>query len=182
MSTVTEVRTFSDICKVSDCVHPRHFINGYCRKHYSYNKIHGYPVIKQDIVKRLPLTKANAQWLAGVFDCEGWLGTTTSHNTYSIKAGVGMATPILVRYLLKLTGIGKVMKRVVKNERAKTQYHWVIWRALDVKRLCATIKPYLILKVKQAEILLNFPALHSKNVCYRKASYIALRKLNKRGR
>lgn len=182
MSLTTEVRTFSDICKAAACRKKRHFTNGYCRKHYAYNKVHGHPEAKLDAVHKLRMSSSDARWLAGVFDCEGWLGSTESHKTFSVKAGIGMATPVLVSHVAKLTGLGKIMKRVIKNPRAKDQYHWVVWRAIEVKQLCKTMLPYLVLKAEQARTILQFPSLHVKNVRCRKVLHSRLRLLNKKGR
>lgn len=135
-------------------------------------------------IKRLPISKSTARWLAAVIDCEGSIGTLVNPGGgCSVRVSLGMTTKNFVVAVREATGLGgTIYRRIVKNKRARPQYHWYVGTLAGCKRLCKTILPYLVLKSRQATLVLEFPPRHARATRFRKAAHKRMMHYNKRGR
>jgi hypothetical protein len=135
-------------------------------------------------IKPLPISKSTARWLAAVIDCEGSIGTLVNPGGgCSVRISLGMTTKNFVETVREATGLGgTIYRRIVKNKRARPQYHWYVGTLVGCKRLCKTILPYLVLKHKQAELVLSFPPRHARAYRFRKSAHQKMMRYNKRGR
>jgi hypothetical protein len=124
-------------------------------------------------------------WLAGVIDCEGWIGMI-KNNRRNITVhygaiGVGNTNKLLIDKIVYLTGIGNV-NFSDRKPPAKPLYTWSVTRSDDVHALLLTIRDHLILKQKQADLVLLSPPKNERNPELRKKLAEQLTSLNKKGR
>ena len=124
-------------------------------------------------------------WLAAVIDCEGWVGMYEStrkngQKVYTVGIGVGNTKKELINKLRSLTGMGKIYY-IQLPAPAKHKWTWMITRRLEFKRILKTIRPYLLLKQRQADLLLKLPPLQDKEPLLRARLCAKLRLLNRKG-
>ena len=173
-------------CKVQGCKYVGRLILGWCRKHYHYAHLNGgTPTIPDPVIKALPLTKCWAMWLAGVIDCEGWVGmfkcTKRNGTSFWCAVGVGNTNPILTNKLKSLTGCGRINGAQPPTPNAKYKYTWMVNKHNDVKRVLKTIRPYLLLKKRQADIILSLPPRNTQANALKKRLKAKLTVLNRKG-
>lgn len=187
MSSTTQVTDIDHlICRVDGCERDDIRAFGYCSKHYAYQHRHGHPEPQKREPTPLAINSMDAIWLAAIIDCEGWVGTTASRRSnktvYTFGIGVGTTTLPLIERCRQITGLGQIAERSPLNPRARQQWHWNVWRIEEVQSILVTIRPYLLIKQKQADLIIDAPPRHSINPSARRALHEALRQLNKRGR
>lgn len=123
-------------------------------------------------------------WLAAVIDCEGWIGLTqherANATVYYGGVGVGNTNRILIDKLRSITGLGNCMERA-RPAPAKDVFQWMVSKRDDVDDLLVSIRPYLILKGEQADLLLSLPPLHTRDNAARAAIKARLAVLNRKG-
>ena len=99
----------------------------------------------------------DAAWLAGIIDGEGSIildrglpGSVTLRPVVT----VGSSTPVILKKIVKITGVGAVRPTRRKEERGKPMFHWSVSCSL-ASRALAPIIPYLVLKDRQARLALR---------------------------
>lgn len=120
-------------------------------------------------------------WLAAVIDCEGWIGLMRTGRSYCAGIGVGNTNRALTDKLFALTKRGTCTARE-RPAPAKDIVQWMVTRRADVDDILITIRPYLILKGAQADLLLSLPPRHAKDKAARDAIKQQLSALNKKGK
>ena len=101
--------------------------------------------------------------------------------TYYCGITVGNTNPILTRYLKKITGVGTTNQFDAKDGVRKIRHAWDVRRREDIRAILSAVRPHLLLKRKQAELILSLPATFRHVPLQRERVYLALRKLNKKG-
>jgi hypothetical protein len=135
----------------------------------------------------LPLSREEAAWLAAVIDCEGWIGMSKSTRSngvgYWAVVGVGNTNVKLIDRLFALTGIGVVNLSTRANiKNSKPCHMWTVTRYEHVRALLMAIRPFLILKDAQADLILSLPPKHAKANEEKARVKAQLSVLNKKGR
>lgn len=135
-------------------------------------------------------------WVAGVIDSEGWLIFTKGFhkdgkgNTYSPVLGISTTSKEFMFNFQKIIGGKGKIQIKTQNGNRKTQYRLVIKKQADLLEVLDEIKNYLIIKNKQAELLLKFLKSRlelgnfRKQMCYTEEELAAIKqvkKLNKKG-
>lgn len=100
---------------------------------------------------------------------------------YTFGVGVGNTNIKLISRLSEITGLGRTSK-FVHRSNAKDKHVWAIFAYEDVRNFLATIRPHLILKQRQADIVLGLPPKNAKAKDARKAAWDECRLLNKKGK
>lgn len=149
-------------------------------------------------------------YCAATLDCEGTISISITekrwiaHHTYQVKSSYKVIRVTntdlrLLEWLRQVTGFGKI-SRLWQNPspkydrfrkgNVKPLYGWAIW-GNDIKRFLIAIMPYLIIKHRHAELMLESIELswhrgkgvaYSEEVWQRQVSIgKELSKLNKRG-
>ena len=121
---------------------------------------------------------ATLAYLAGAMDSDGWFGIKKStyhmrvrndaHNpVFSERAGLKQVTPDIPQLLKECFG-GSYRLETPRNENSKPLYNFL---ATDLKaaKLCSSLMPYLRIKKRQAELLLELRG--SKDTKYYHLSY-----------
>lgn len=112
------------------------------------------------------LSKTQAAYIAGVIDGDGYIGlskkrTLDQRSGYSYRPVVSVSnTKVeLLFWLEQITGVGSICAMKRSNLAHKQAFIWQTWsqRAADILRL---ILPYLILKKKQAELMVSYTEKH----------------------
>lgn len=146
------------------------------------------------------LSVAEAAYLAGIIDGEGTITVSRKkdHNGmrggYAYRPYVAVAnTNILVlEWCRRVTGIGRVgVSGSRHGPRQKQGYRWQLW-SQKAGQLLRAIRPYLVIKIKQADILILMiesardgvgrDGLTTTERQFQIETYETLKLLNKRGR
>lgn len=103
------------------------------------------------------LTTVECAYLAGLFDGEGCVGyykRKGSRSKYSFLSTVmiSQSAARLMTWLRETIGFGTIYSRPGKKN---IEYHWETNKKADVVEFLAAIRPYLILKGEQVDILLD---------------------------
>lgn len=144
----------------------------------------------------LNLTEEQKAYLAGLLDGEGYIGLARAKRSKGVYKGsnyayarmvIAMTSPIL-NIVQEEYNVGKIYPlRPSKNKKHKDRYDWHI-HSNECRSLLPLVIPYLKIKQKQAELLLEYLKLadhKNKSELYRNKVneiYQHLRLLNKRGR
>ena len=107
-------------------------------------------------------------------NAEGW-------STFYCGITVGNTNKILITHLLKLTGVGCYSRFDIKDGVRKVRHAWDVRRRQDVRDVLTSVRPYLILKGKQAQLILSLPKEFKHIPLKREKVYWQLRTLNKKG-
>ena len=170
--------------RCSICSRYGRITRGWCGMHYARWLTRGTTNEPTERIRFLKVSKSSARWLAGVIDCEGWIGVrkcTRPHSTAYVPAlGVGNTKPRLIKVLRSLTGVGVVSVKH-RPKPWSTVWLWEVTRRDDLRSVLRSIKPYLLLKQAQAKIVLSLPGTFKHASCQRARAYRILRRLNKRG-
>ncbi len=97
-------------------------------------------------------------YIAGIIDGEGSLmvypfKTKKGYVIYQSRLAVCNTKKELIDYLMKTTGIGRT--RVSHTPLRKPFYYWAL-SSENIRKFLPIIFPYLLLKRKQAELLLEY--------------------------
>ena len=94
-------------------------------------------------------------YLAGLIDGEGSIGLYYCGHRWSPIVTVEMIDKIVPETMYELTCVGSFTSR--PHVTGKTTLHrWSTQSLMDVYRLLETVKPYLLLKRAQADLLIHF--------------------------
>ena len=133
-------------------------------------------------------------YIAGIIDGEGCITlcsgkTVNDKETYRPMITVETTSYNLQQYLVKMTGQGAI-RRVAQEGNHKDRYLWCLAGKTVIRDFLLEIEPYLIIKKKHAEVMLDFLSddkLHYNTGCianhldtYRAYKEV-FRKLNYRG-
>lgn len=127
----------------------------------------------------------DACWFAAVLDCEGWIGMSWGNRphgkVYWPRIGVGNTDYRLIQKIIDITGVPYVRHVLPKNTNAKEQWHWKADRRSDVECILLAVRPYLVMKREQADVILSLPPLNAKAKDVRAAVHDLCRVLNQKG-
>ena len=105
-----------------------------------------------------------------------WMGT---------KVEVGSTTPIMQTTLHKLIGAGNIRDRPRDNPKWKDVQEFYMWRVETVFAFLTVLKPFLVVKKRQAETVLKWALRRLSGKPYIKADmgcFKRIRTLNARGK
>lgn len=118
------------------------------------------------IGRQEPLTLAvcDAAYLAGLIDCDGSVSIRTTNNpqrklSLQLHAYIGVYNTdvTLMDWLMdKVGGNHSKCRRRSLNNNHKEIYHWVSRSVVDAARILRTVLPYLVIKKRQAALVLEF--------------------------
>jgi hypothetical protein len=113
-------------------------------------------------IKKIP--KFIRSYLAGVIDGEGYIYIVYTKSTQNYLSGVYIKNTDkkLLDFFAKYFG-GNVTFHKRAKPNHKDSYQWVC-NGLKAAQLCRCVLPYLIIKRKQAELLLDFSSTLKKSV------------------
>lgn len=133
-------------------------------------------------------------YTAGIVDGEGYISVTphSACNTYTPVVKVTSVDKVLTDFLLENLG-GYVYKREFKGNQ-RPAYSWEIKNKKPVKKFLTPIRPYLLIKRRQADLVIEYCSysmkqIHPKYLSFRKdvqdrlhEIYKLLRSYNRRGK
>ena len=155
-----------------------------CRKHYTYWWRHGVVEPPALEIEPLKLSDEDAAWVAAIIDGEGWIGLMEGQRkfcrAYWPVIGVGNTKERLIDELILRTGLGR-KSFSARPAPAKDFFTWTVGNRKGVEQLLKAILPKLILKTRQAKLLLLLPPLNARANVRRARIQRLIRKLNKRG-
>lgn len=144
-----------------------------------------------ELWKPLSIANTSAAYIAGLIDGEGCLGMAKVKTGYVPKLTIVMCESIAITECHAITGVGSI------GFRPREQKHWkpcVYWQvgSSGLRRLLPTVKQYLLVKRRQADILTEYlvlsyspprrhPELNALYIEKIEALYQEIRRLNKRG-
>lgn len=117
------------------------------------------------VSKLKKLSEAEKGYVAGIMDGEGhFYMTGPSQGIAYSRVRVRVTDQCIIKYLKQITGIGSVYEqrpsqRRKDGEEKRLVYEWTVIKRADVRELLQTIHPYLILKKKNAGLLLELESL-----------------------
>lgn len=129
-------------------------------------------------------------YLAGIIDGEGtfYIGITNKGRKFNSRIYVVNTNEELIKWLKDTFG-GLIYKRTSKsNPQWKTRYEWVLDKSA-IDTVCHLLIPYLIIKKKHAEIMIDYrnsfikgkrPVISEYILAFRKACHEQIKILNHR--
>lgn len=176
-------------CAVSGCsfVGPLD-LRKYCRTHYAYHHRHGVTTPPPLNVQPLNMPLKYKTWLAAVIDCDGWISMSSARDAkssagtiiYGPMIGVANTKERLIDTLLQRAGVGG--KRLEKRPApSKHIFTWAVTKRINVARVLLTVLPHLVLKRRQARLLLMLPPPNARDSERRARIKRLLKKLNRKG-
>ena len=176
-------RTVGTPCTIEACDLPI-IAFGLCSKHYTRLRSHGTPEPSLDTIVPLPINSGSAGWLAGILDGEGHLGihkrTHPTYCAYRLVISVVNTDRAMIDRILDLTKMGRVYFRDRQANRRR-QWVWFVESTVRMKALLVTVRPYMVTRAGQADVILAFPSRHQKCPAYKERLYQDIRKRNLRG-
>ena len=136
-------------------------------------------------------TETQLAYLAGIIDGEGtfYIGTTNNGRKFNSRIYVVNTNEELIQWLKNIFG-GLIYKRIsTSNPQWKTRYEWVLDKSA-IDTICHLLIPYLIIKKKHAEIMIDFRNSFTKGkrapiseyiLAFRKSCHEQIKILNHRG-
>jgi len=187
-----EKLTYTEIAKLANCTEGTIFNAMRRFKFIPRSRGHGKRIWDQNFlpeeVKPYFMERSDARWLACVFDCEGWIGMirfrgkrTANHPCYRIGMTVYNTNKGLIDECHRIAKIGIIVTRKRKNPKHKDTYGLVIERFDEARRLLAALRPYLIIKKKQAELILSLAPKGYETPFLKAEIYRKMRVLNATG-
>jgi len=108
------------------------------------------------------LSKEEAVYLAGLIDADGNIGFYEQKYGYMQVVSIKSTSEKLIEWLKKTVGdmsVTKIEKNYgyLKNcDGVKEMFQFNVYAKIDVKKLLSQIQPYLVIKKKEAEIVLKY--------------------------
>lgn len=103
-------------------------------------------------------------WTAGMIDGEGCLYIRRKKDGYySVAIQVTSTCYAAVAMLLNITGLGTIEQQKpygVNKAKHKPCYRWTVYARLDIHTLASKIRPYLLIKREQADVMISFCEHH----------------------
>lgn len=134
------------------------------------------------------LEKWQLAYIAGIIDGEGCITLALSHkiiNVGKVPSPIVLVTMTnldCVTTLHKITGVGRFT--IIHGKRAdsfqhKTAYRWNVRQRLEVYVLLKSICPYLVVKKRQADVVLEFVKRRMQDISIEEQDFELLRKVQK---
>lgn len=103
---------------------------------------------------QLRLSDVEKSYIAGIIDGEGYIGIYRSKDRY-LRPVVNVAntSEVLIDQLRRMTGIGAKYK---KTHHMKSCWSWSVRKFSEIRGLLEAVLPFLVVKRKKAELLLEF--------------------------
>lgn len=103
------------------------------------------------------LEKWQLAYIGGIMDGEGSIYLSTSKGNTPVVAGVAVTMTSIecVDFLHRITGMGYI-QMYKRPGKYKTAYKWTIASRLEIYLFLKAVHPYLLVKEKQANIMLEF--------------------------
>lgn len=97
-------------------------------------------------------------YIAGIIDGEGCISLSKEKKTgYFIPSVfVGMCDAMCINLLHVYTGLGSLSHRAASQGGKKPVYIWQVRGRLEIYLLLKALRPYLVVKRKQADVMLEF--------------------------
>lgn len=134
---------------------------------------------------------AQAAYLAGLVDGEGTISLRTVRHPERRRkivinpyVAIYNCVPEVLYWIHKTTELGHIRQRCPTKHQRKPVYEWITRSLVDCARISRTVLPYLIIKRRQAELLLEFcenRALWTTYTDHELTIVDKMRALNKRG-
>ena len=105
------------------------------------------------------MTEKDVAYLAGFFDGEGCVGYYNANPNpegtpyFHVSINISNTDPRPILWMQKLLGFGKAKSANVSGKRRQA-YQWQISKRSDVKTFLELVRPYLIVKAEQADVIL----------------------------
>jgi hypothetical protein len=104
-----------------------------------------------------------SNYVAGIVDGEGTIGLNEHRNNYyNINITIPNTNLDLLKYIRNVTKLGNISKGLKQKEIHKICYFYRI-RKYEAKKFLIIILPYLIIKKRQAELILQYLSLRKAN-------------------
>lgn len=132
---------------------------------------------------------AQLAYLAGIIDGEGtfYIGKI-NHRKFTSRIYVVNTDKKLIDWLHKNFNGSFYERNSIKHPHWKTRYEWILDKA-QIDSVCKKILPFLIIKKKHAELMINFrqtftphkrPRISNEILDFRNECHAKLKKLNHR--
>ena len=96
-------------------------------------------------------------YIAGLVDGEGYITLYyTKQGYFAPSVNVCMTSIKCINFLQGTTNMGTISRRKLRETHNKQQYVWVVAKRFDIYSLLRALYPYLILKKRHADVLLEF--------------------------
>jgi len=140
--------------------------------------------LKQCKVKSL--SEPEKAYIAGFIDADGTLIISKSKNIFTPRIVIGNCDKPVLEIMNGWIGVGAIYTKKMNNPTHRTLYHYSIGRHVTLIKLLPQLIPYLILKRKRAELILEFCNLRFGDTKSKYSQrcfdiHTELKKLNKRG-
>jgi hypothetical protein len=150
--------------------------------------------IRRNVIIK-PMSIAQMAYSAGIIDGEGCISISRKKDKTGNKRGLAFRPFVsvtntgkpLLDWLEETTGLGSITIRNYFDGRRKMAWLWQCW-SQQAAQFVDAIRPYLVLKTEQADLLLEFmsrvghgPFLTDEQFNFQVACYEKFLELNKRG-
>ena len=140
--------------------------------------------LKQCKVKQLSETEK--AYIAGFIDADGTIIISNSKKIFTPRIVMGNCNKLVLETIQSMIGVGKIYTKKMNTKEWRTLYHYSIGTHVNLIKLIPQLIPYLILKRKRAELVLEFCNIRHcdskstyKQRCFE--IYDELKTLNRRG-
>lgn len=117
--------------------------------------------------KSKALTIAEAAYIAGLIDGEGWIGLMSRRATdrparFIPAMAININSGEVLEWLVEVTGLGNVLRVKSHKSNHEHSYRWMITSS-SAASLLRQIRPYLIIKQHSADVVIKLDAELVKN-------------------
>ncbi len=114
------------------------------------------------------LTETERAYLAGLFDGEGCVGLYKERQgKCDVMVTITNTDAAIMQWLVNKTGIGTVCSKAKPRPGWNQGWIWQIRNRIDAKIFLDAIRPYLLIKADQADLLLTLLDAEQKAQCGR---------------
>jgi hypothetical protein len=109
-----------------------------------------------------------SNYIAGIVDGEGSIlinKRNDANNHYSVKVEIPNTNLDLLRYIRNITKLGDIIKESRRKINCKIVYVYNV-KSYEYKKFLIPILPYLVIKKRQAELMLQYISLRKANKEY----------------
>ena len=179
----------------------KQFCNDNCRVKLGYRRKHGVTTNRERLERRTPyigpptLSEPEKAWLAAMFDAEGWIGLgkqqkKNGHCWYYFGGvnPISNTNPALINRVVELLGKERTRTQSRKLHGNFKAIQNVLVERLYMSDVLQLVRPYLIAKGRQADIVIEFCTTHdalpvrTSPLDQFEKLHLECRALNKRGR
>jgi len=108
------------------------------------------------------LTKLEKAYLAGLFDGEGTVGYyhKTKLGYHIVQVAIYNSDPTIMAWIQDRISFGSIVSNKVSKHRG---WAWMVSSKTQAKQFLKVIRPYLVIKAEQVDLLLSFLDAEQKN-------------------